>query len=140
MSSTQMAIVAERCTPLPPGYQAAAVAGCLGALLLLRLPISVSLRLVAFGHRRTARRARTHQAEMVIGAVRAVSRILPVRFACLETALASTLTCLLLRHRVDWCIGARMMPYTAHSWIEVEGAPIAEPGFDAHPYLVLIRT
>lgn len=77
---------------------------------------------------------------MVVEAVRTAGRYFPGRFSCLESALSLALAALLLRRRVDWCIGARMMPYAAHSWIEVAGEPIGEPGFSDHPYLVPIRT
>ncbi|SIO85551.1 hypothetical protein BQ8420_07525 [Nocardiopsis sp. JB363] len=76
----------------------------------------------------------------MVEAVRAVGRFFPGRFACLESALSSTLAALMLRRRVDWCVGARMMPYAARSWVEAAGEPIGEPEFSNHPYLVLVRT
>lgn len=140
MSSSQMAISSENLADVPPRYRVAGLVGCVGALILIRMPLSASLRFVAFGHRRTTRAASPTEAAKAVRATRAAGRLLPVRFACLEGALASTLACLLLRRRVEWCIGGRLMPYAAHSWVEVDGAPVEEPGFADRPSMVLVRT
>ncbi|MGF0246123.1 lasso peptide biosynthesis B2 protein [Rhodococcus erythropolis] len=58
---------------------------------------------------------------------------------CLERALA---VCLLLRLEGSWptwCVGARIEPFMAHSWVEVNGIPIGESfddGFYAKLYEV----
>ncbi|MEV2276245.1 lasso peptide biosynthesis B2 protein [Nocardiopsis sp. NPDC049922] len=65
---------------------------------------------------------------------------LPGRATCPENSLAATITTLLIRRRVDWCIGARLMPYAAHAWIEVSDEPAGEPREPDHPYLLLQRT
>lgn len=72
--------------------------------------------------------------------VRRSARWFPGRAACLENSLAAALAALLTRRSVDWCIGARLMPYAAHAWIEVEGAPVGEPWEPDRPYLLLQRT
>ncbi|MFL1429355.1 MULTISPECIES: lasso peptide biosynthesis B2 protein [unclassified Nocardiopsis] len=106
---------------------------------MLRLPLAVSLRLVAFANRHTRRPASPAEAEAAVRSVRAAGRWFPGRFACLEGSLASALACLLLRRRVEWCIGARMMPYAVHAWVAVNGAPVEESHFAEHPYLTLIH-
>lgn len=45
-----------------------------------------------------------------------------------------------MRRRVVWCIGARLMPYTAHAWIEADGRAIGEPLPPDRPYLLLLQT
>ena len=140
MSSSPMAIHPENSRPAPLRYRIAGVLGCVGALILLRFPVSVSLELMRRLNGNTSREASVHEAARMVEAVRTVGRFFPGRFACLESALSSALAALTLGRRVHWCVGARMMPYAAHSWVEVAGEPIGEPGFSDHPYLVLVRT
>lgn len=41
---------------------------------------------------------------------------------------------------LTWCIGARLMPYATHAWVEVEGQPVGQASSSERPYLVLLRT
>jgi hypothetical protein len=140
MSSSPMAVRPDDSVRVPLRYRVAGTLGCVCALVLVRIPAPVSLKLVSRLNGHTPRAASAHEAAAVVTAARAAGRFFPGRFACLESALSSALAALLLRRRVDWCIGARMMPYAAHSWIEAAGEPVGEPGFSDHPYLVLVRT
>lgn len=138
--SSHMAVPTPGFGLLPLRHRAAGALGCAAALILLRFPIRTSVRIVARFKGLTPHEASTDEASAAVAAARAASRFFPGRFACLESSLASTLTALLLLRRVDWCIGARTMPYAAHAWIEVSRRPIGEPDSSDHPYLVLLRT
>lgn len=62
-----------------------------------------------------------------MAAARSAARWFSGRAACLENSLAVTLTALITRRSVDRCIGARLMPYAAHAWIETEEVTVGEP-------------
>nr|WP_184293704.1 lasso peptide biosynthesis B2 protein [Nocardiopsis algeriensis] len=118
-------------------------AGLLGftlAVVLLRLPLKYSVAVVAQLKRRTPGPATVAETETAVVAARRAARWFPGRAACLENSLAAALTALLMGHRVDWCIGARLMPYAAHAWVEAEGVPVGEPAEPDRPYLLLQRT
>ncbi len=119
------------------------LAGLLGfvlAVVLLRFPLEHSVAFVEKLKRRTVRPATREEAEAFVAAVRRSAHWFPGRAACLENSLAVALAALLTRRFVDWCIGARLMPYAAHAWIEVEGTPVGEPSEPDRPYLLLQRT
>lgn len=132
--------------PPPPSalprlrYRCAGLCGFVLAVLLLRLPLERSVALVGTLRPWAVRTATAGEAEALVVAVRRAARWFPGRAACLENSLAAALAALLTRRSVDWCIGARLMPYAAHAWIEVEGAPVGEPSEPDRPYLLLQRT
>ncbi|WP_301851152.1 lasso peptide biosynthesis B2 protein [Rhodococcus pyridinivorans] len=45
---------------------------------------------------------------------------------CLQRAIAVVLLSRIEGVWPDWCAGARIDPFMAHSWIEVDGAPVGE--------------
>lgn len=113
--------------------------GCLlAATMLLRIPFSRLLATVVWCQQRTPQRATAQQAAEFIAAVTAAGRSSRGRVACLERSLAAALLGVLRRRRVEWCIGARLMPYAAHAWVGVAGHAVGEPLTD-RPYLLLLR-
>lgn len=118
------------------------IAGLLGfalALVLLKLPIGRAIAVVTHVKSRVTTVATQEEAWAAVAASRQASRWFPGRAACLENSLAATLTALLLRRRLDWCIGARLMPYAAHAWVETTLRPVGEEDAPDRPYLLLIR-
>lgn len=117
--------------------------GLLGFVLavgLLRLPLKHSVALVGRLKRGVTRSATVEEASAFVAAARSSARWFPGRAACLENSLAAMLTALIMRRSVDWCIGARLMPYAAHAWIEVGGVLVGEPREPDRPYFLLQRT
>lgn len=121
-------------------HRCAGLLGFLLAVVVLRLPLKHSVAFVRILKRRITRPATIEETEVRVVAARRSARWFPGRAACLENSLAATLTCLLTGRSVDWCIGARLMPYAAHAWVEAEGVPIGEPSEPDRPYLLLQRT
>ncbi|MGH3569138.1 MAG: lasso peptide biosynthesis B2 protein [Pseudonocardia sp.] len=109
------------------------------AVVLLRLPLRRSVATVGWISRCTARPASVAEAEAAVAAVRAATRRYPGRAACLERSLATVLLTGLHRRRVSWCVGARLLPYAGHAWIEVDSHPVGEPAAPDRPYLPLFR-
>lgn len=106
------------------------------ASVLLRLPFRVVIRTVALlGH--GAASAGPADGQIAVAAVRHAARWFPGRAACLETSLGAVLAARIYGRRLDWCIGARQLPYAAHAWVEAEGQPIDEP--PDRPHLLLLR-
>jgi hypothetical protein len=70
----------------------------------------------------------THQARTMAGAFEAASRRLPLRFSCLERALAAT--CALRARGVAACtrIGVRKegQMFAAHAWVELDAQPLTD--------------
>ncbi|MEV6818345.1 lasso peptide biosynthesis B2 protein [Nocardiopsis dassonvillei] len=110
------------------------------AVILLRFPLKCSVAFVGKLKPRVARSATVEEATTIVAAARAPARWFPGRAACLENSLAAALTALLLLRTLDWCIGARLMPYAAHAWVEVSGVPVGEAQAPDRPYLLLQRT
>ncbi|MEU2065006.1 lasso peptide biosynthesis B2 protein [Streptomyces sp. NPDC013455] len=108
--------------------------GLLIALLLIRLPFRVLLRVVRWTSRHWCRYEATGaQGAAALAAVRQAAARHPGRAACLETSLAS-LTLLALRRRLTWCIGTAADPLRFHAWIETAAGPVMaadEQGIDA---------
>ena len=72
-----------------------------------------------------ARRADLHTAVAARDAVVAVSLICAGE-GCLPRSIATALFC---RHRgqwPNWCVGARVDPFHAHAWVEVDGVAVGE--------------
>ncbi|MEU0334602.1 lasso peptide biosynthesis B2 protein [Streptomyces sp. NPDC006193] len=108
-----------RRTPVP------GLLGLLIALLLIRLPFRVLVRVVEWtGHRWCRQEATAEQGAASLAAVRQAAARYPGRAACLETSLAALMTLALRRRRVVWCIGTAVDPYRFHAWIEARGVPI----------------
>lgn len=106
------------------------------AYLLLRLPFPAATKAVEFLGR-GAPPASLREGESFVAAVRRAAHWFPGRAACLETSLGTVLAARLHGRRLDWCIGARTLPYAAHAWVEAEQQPIGEP--PDRPYLLLQR-
>lgn len=132
--------------PPPPSerptarYRCAGMLGFVLSVSLLRLPLKHSVALVGKLKNGVARPATVEEAEAFIAAVRSSARWFPGRAACLENSLAAVLTGLIMRRSVDWCIGARLMPYAAHAWIETVGVAVGEPLEPDRPFFLLQRT
>jgi Transglutaminase-like superfamily len=60
----------------------------------------------------------------------------PRRVLCLERSIASTL--LLRRHGIaaELVLGARMLPFKSHAWVEVEGIPVNDKPYMREIYMV----
>jgi hypothetical protein len=103
------------------------------ALLLLRLPLGRTVRVVRWAQeRRCGQVATTAQVEAAIVAAERAARRYPGRAACLELSLAVVMAMILVRRRVDWVIGVADDPYRFHAWVEIEGTPVIaayETGF-----------
>lgn len=120
-----------------------------GDRLLAPLCLTLAERLLRleFGHivavvqrgKQWCRPATVDEAARITAAVQQAGRHRAGRVACLECSLATVLLAVLRRRAVDWCIGARMMPYASHAWNEVDGQAIGEPEFRDRPYHVLLR-
>lgn len=117
-------------------HRMTALLGLLLAAAILRLPFRRVTAIVAT-LARGARPCAREEAATTVAAVRHAARWYPGRAACLETSLGAVLAARMRGRRLDWCIGARQLPYAAHAWVEVERQPIGEP--NDRPYLLLIR-
>jgi hypothetical protein len=119
-----------------PGQRVLGAVGLAVAWVLLRLPYRwTTAAAAAIG--RGARPADRPEAEQAVAAVRLAARWFPGRAACLETSLGSVMTARLRGRRLDWCIGARQLPYAAHAWVEADRQPVGES--PDRPYLLLQR-
>lgn len=106
---------------------------------LLRLRFGRVVALTRWTTRRCRQSATPVEAASMTTAVRSAARHRSGRVACLEQSLAAVLMAGLRRRSIQWCIGARLMPYASHAWIEIDGRPIGEPEHRDRPYHVLIR-
>src|SRR5699024_12410667 len=59
-------------------------------------------------------------------AVRRIGRLRPLRVACWEEAIATTLALRWVGHSVTFRHGVATGPVRLHAWIEVGGRPVAE--------------
>ncbi|MBV9845821.1 MAG: lasso peptide biosynthesis B2 protein [Kutzneria sp.] len=106
---------------------------------LLRLRFGRVLAIARWTTRRCRRPATLAEATSMTSAIRAAARHRAGRVACLERSLATVILAGLHRRSVQWCIGARLMPYASHAWIELDGHPVGEPEHRDRPYHVLVR-
>ncbi|NDL60224.1 lasso peptide biosynthesis B2 protein [Phytoactinopolyspora mesophila] len=109
------------------------------ACMILQLRFGRVLALARWTSRRCRRPATVSEAASMTAAVRSAARHRAGRVACLEYSLATVLLAGLHRQSVQWCIGARLMPYGSHAWIELNGCPVGEPEHRDRPYNVLVR-
>lgn len=109
------------------------------ATALLHLRFGRVVAVAGWTARRCHRPATEGEAASITTALRHAARHRPGRMACLELSLAAVLLAGLRRHSVTWCIGARLMPYASHAWIEIDGHPVGEPAARDRPYHVLLR-
>jgi hypothetical protein len=107
---------------------------------LLRLRFGRVLALARWNTQRCRRPATSNEATSMTSAIRTAARHRAGRMACLEHSLAAVILAGLRRHSVEWCIGARLMPFASHAWIELDGKPIGEPEHRDRRYHVLVRT
>lgn len=111
------------------------VTGAIGLMLALttavvgrrRKRMSRMVRLVNRVSRWQHQPATRQRADRVVHAVRRFGTFSPVRTACLEESVASTIALALTGHGVRWCHGVLADPILLHAWIEADGDPIAEP-------------
>lgn len=106
---------------------------------LLRLRFSRVVTAIKRAQQTCGRPATTSEATGFAAAVRHAARHRAGRVACMEHSLATVILAVLHRRSVDWCIGARMMPYASHAWVEVDHQPVGEPTSRDRPYHVLLR-
>jgi transglutaminase superfamily protein len=109
------------------------------AIWLLRLRFGRVVVLARWIMGRCRRPAIAAEAASMTAAVRNAARHRAGRVACLECSLATVILAGLRRCSVHWCIGARLMPYASHAWIEVDGHPVGESEHGDRPYHVLLR-
>ncbi|MFC9950234.1 lasso peptide biosynthesis B2 protein [Streptomyces prasinus] len=110
---------------------AAGLLGLLVALLVIRLPFHVVLRLAGWTVRTWCwRDATPHQATASLSAVRRAAGLYPGRAACLEESLATLVVLALTGRRAHWCLGTAHDPHRFHAWVETRGVPVVLPGED----------
>jgi Transglutaminase-like superfamily len=61
----------------------------------------------------------------------------PARVLCLQRSIAATL--LMRRHRIraELVLGARLLPFKSHAWVEVNGIPVNDKPYMREIYEVL---
>lgn len=106
---------------------------------LVRLKFSRVVSAIRLAKRTCRRPATTTEATRISTAIRHAARHRAGRVACLEHSLAAVFLAILHRRSVDWCIGARLMPYSSHAWIEVDHRAVGGPATRDRPYHVLLR-
>jgi hypothetical protein len=106
----------------------AAAVGLLLALVLLRLPFRLAVRVARWARRVGCRPLSPARAAVLVAAVRHAGRWWPGRVACLETSLAAHLAAALLGRELTWCVGVRFSPPPTafHAWAELDGQPVGE--------------
>ncbi|WP_431776560.1 lasso peptide biosynthesis B2 protein [Streptomyces cucumeris] len=72
--------------------------------------------------------ATARQSRYAVRAVRWASRLMPMRWACLEDSTAAALLLAAVRRRAEWRHGIATDPVRLHAWIaDPEGNPVEEP-------------
>ncbi|MER6528944.1 lasso peptide biosynthesis B2 protein [Streptomyces sp. NPDC001508] len=72
--------------------------------------------------------AATCQARYAVCAVRWASRLVPMRWACLEQSTAASVLLAMAGRRAEWRHGVATDPVRLHAWIaDMEGEPVEEP-------------
>ncbi|WP_162941610.1 lasso peptide biosynthesis B2 protein [Desertimonas flava] len=59
--------------------------------------------------------------ERIVAATEATGVLGTAAFQCLESSLAATVWCRLSGIPANWCLGARLPPFAAHAWTELDG-------------------
>ncbi|EWC60869.1 hypothetical protein UO65_3799 [Actinokineospora spheciospongiae] len=95
------------------------------ARVLITLPPRRLARAVAFLHR-GARPASAELTQRARDTVCATSARCTGQ-GCLPRSVAVVVYCRLHGRAPDWCTGFALDPFTAHAWVEVDGAPVGEP-------------
>ena len=97
------------------------------AYIALRcLSLSKICKIVSFLKCRCSREIDIEEANIVWGALRQSSFFFAGRVACIELSLAFVLFAFTKGLSTTWCVGVANEPFTAHSWIEVNGMPFRE--------------
>lgn len=110
---------------LPWGRVALALVFLLTADVLLRCSFRRSVALVRVSRRSWCRSTLpAGRASGTVEAVRRAARWYPGRAACLERSLAAVLLAIVVRRRLDWCLGAVPDPYRFHAWVAIVGDPV----------------
>ncbi|MEU0116346.1 lasso peptide biosynthesis B2 protein [Streptomyces bobili] len=116
----------ERPTDVPPARRLAARLVLLPAVALAMLPPR-HVRTVLGLLRRGAAPATAVHAQNARDAMCAASLRCAGPKGCLPRSLGAALLCRLGGTWPTWCTGVRVVPpFTAHAWIEAEGAPVGE--------------
>ena len=130
---------AEDARPIRPGDRLLAPMCLTLAVWLLHLRFGRVVAIARWGMGRCRRPARADEATRMVTAVHNAARHRGGRMACLECSLATVIMASFGRRSVQWCIGARLMPYASHAWIEVDGHPVQTFEHPDRPYHVLLR-
>jgi hypothetical protein len=101
--------------------------GMILALVLVRLPFGLCLRLMLTVKKRTPRAASYDEAMVAVLATQRISRFFPGRVACLELSLAATVACAMRGRQLDWCLGTSTDPLRFHAWVEAGGRTVIHP-------------
>ncbi|NUT49481.1 MAG: lasso peptide biosynthesis B2 protein [Saccharothrix sp.] len=110
------------------GLRVAALLAMPLALLLVRLPFRLTVRLVDWLRLHLCRgEATREQAFTAILATRAVTRYHLGRVACLELSLGAVLILAICRRHLSLVIGVADNPCRFHAWVETEGGSIGYP-------------
>lgn len=79
-------------------------------------------------------------ASRTVDAIQRAARWYPGRAACLEQSLAAVLLALVVRRRLDWCLGSAPDPYRFHAWVAVDGRPVTrvddDPALDQYDLIL----
>lgn len=121
--SSPVAMPERERLPLRP--KLAALTAVAAARLLAGQPPR-RIRAVLVRLRRGAQPATAAQAAAARNAVTAVS-LLCAGEGCLPRSIATAVLCRMRGVWPTWCTGVRTAPFTAHAWVEVDGAPVGEP-------------
>ncbi|MEV6986661.1 lasso peptide biosynthesis B2 protein [Sphaerisporangium sp. NPDC051017] len=108
-------------------------------IVLLSLPFSRMVRVIAWIKRHRPRPATPQEARTAAAAARWAGQWFPGRAACLENSVAAVLAAAIRGRAVHWCVGGRLAPYSTHAWIETDTGPAGEPANPDRPYLTLLR-
>lgn len=107
-------------------HAALALVFLLAADVLLRCSFRRSVALVRLSRTSWCRSALpAGRASRTVEAVRWAARWYPGRAACLERSLAAVLLAIIVRRRLDWCLGAVPDPYRFHAWVSAGGELVA---------------
>lgn len=110
----------------PTGTRALRVRFAVTVAAVLTLLRPNALRRVLTQVARGARPSSTAEAAAARAAVCAVSARC-AGLGCLQRSIAVHLLCRSDGHAPSWRTGFRLEPFVAHAWVEVDGAPVAEP-------------
>lgn len=122
-----IALPDRRAVPASVRRRALTLLCLLGAVLLLRFPLRVSIAVVLWLKRHLAHRPATvSEGLAALQVAHAVSRWFPGRMACMELSLTTVLIGVAQGRKLDWCFGHSSDPLTFHSWVETGGMVVQD--------------